>query len=112
LAGLNCTLSVTAELGFKVTGNAAPEIVKPTPATEAALMVSGVVPVDVRVTDCVNGALSKTLPKATVFALMLSVPVPAGINCSAKFVETPLAVAVKVAVCTELTDDTIAVNPV
>jgi hypothetical protein len=43
---------------------------------------------------------------------MLSVPVPAGINCRAKFVETPLAVAVKVAVCTELTDDTIAVNPV
>jgi hypothetical protein len=60
-----------------VTGRVAPESVKPVPVTVAALTVSGAVPVDVKVKDCVAAVFTTTLPKSTLAAFMLSVGVPA-----------------------------------
>jgi hypothetical protein len=53
-----------------------PDILKPVPVSVAALTVSGDVPVDVNVTDCVAGVFSTTSPKATLVALRVSVVVP------------------------------------
>ena len=51
VVGLNCTVSVTACFGFSVTGRLAPETVKPVPPIAAAVIFTGAVPVEVRVTD-------------------------------------------------------------
>ena len=51
VVGLNCTVSVVACFGFKVTGKLAPERVKPAPLMAAAVTCTGAVPVEVRVTD-------------------------------------------------------------
>ena len=52
--------------GFRVTGKLMPEIVKPEPVTLPALMVSGAVPEEVTVTDCVTDAFKSTFPKPTL----------------------------------------------
>ena len=65
-----------------MTGNAAPKSVNPAPASVAPLIVTGAVPVEVKVTDWVVGVLTKTLPNATFVALMLSVGT-AAFNCRA-----------------------------
>jgi hypothetical protein len=86
--GSNCTFSVTDWFGFKVTGNVAPDIVKPVPVSAAELMVTGAIPVEVRVTGCVDAVFTDTLPNvrlavlrvncglATAVPVPLSVPVP------------------------------------
>jgi hypothetical protein len=51
-----------------------------------------------------------TLPNETLVALMLSVGT-AAFNCREKPMEAPPALAVRVADCDVLTDDTVAVNP-
>ena len=51
VAGLNCTCSVMESFGFSVTGKLPPMMEKPVPVTAAALMVTGAVPVEVRVND-------------------------------------------------------------
>ena len=51
VVGLNCTVSVTACFGLKVTGKLAPETVKPAPLIVAAVTCTGAVPVEARVTD-------------------------------------------------------------
>jgi len=63
----------------------------------AALTVTGAVPVEVRITDCVAGVFRVTFPNATLVALMLSVgtPVP---SCRLKVCATLPALAVNVAV--------------
>src|SRR5271156_2659584 len=50
-------------LGFKVTGKLPATMVKPVPVMEAELTVTGEVPVEVRVTVCVVGESTVTLPK-------------------------------------------------
>ena len=70
---MNCTFSVTADPGFNVTGKVAPAIVKPVPVSAAALMVTGVVPDEVRVNDWDVVVLTVTLPKAMLPGVMLSV---------------------------------------
>ena len=52
-------------------------MVKPVPVRVAELMVTGAVPVDVKVTDWVAGAFTSTSPNATLVALIPSVGVPA-----------------------------------
>ena len=79
-----------------MTGNVAPDTVKPTPLSVAALTVTAAVPVEDKVTVCVAGEFTITLPKATVVALMLSVGT-AAFNCRAKVFETLPALAVRVA---------------
>jgi hypothetical protein len=108
--GSNCTSSVIARVGFKVTGKVAPDIVKPVPVNVAELMVTGAVPVEVSVTGSVDGVFTVTLPNARLAGLMVNVGTPA-FNCRAKVLEMPPALAVRVTACAVETDDTVAVNP-
>jgi hypothetical protein len=109
-AGSNCTLSVALWPGFNVTGKPIPDIEKPTPASAAELIVTGAVPVDVKVRDCVADVFTITLPKAMLFALMLSVGT-AAFNCRVNLFEIPPELAVRVTACAVPTDETPAVNP-
>jgi hypothetical protein len=84
-------------LGFKVNGKVTPEAVKPVPVTVAALTVTGAMPVEDRVRDCVAGEFKTTLPKAMLVASILSVGTEAP-SCRAKVSATPLALAVRVTV--------------
>src|SRR5271154_3832301 len=70
VVGSNPTSSVTARPGFRVTGNVAPDIVKPLPVTVAALTVTASVPVELSVRVCVEAVLTATLPNATLVELM------------------------------------------
>ena len=82
MVGSNCTFSVTDWLGFKVTGNVAPDTVKPAPLSVAELMVTGAVPVEVNVTGCVDAVFTVTSPNVRLAALIVNcglnaaVPVP------------------------------------
>ena len=109
VVGVNCTLNVRAMLGLRVTGNVAPDMVKPDPARDAALMVTGAAPVDVRVTGCDAVVFTGRMPKSRLLVLMPSDDI-AAFNCRAKHLETPFALAVSVAVCAVLTDAAVAVN--
>ena len=92
--GSNSTLSVACWPGFNVIGKVAPEIAKPAPVTAAALMVTGTVPVEVKVTGCgVAVVFTTTLPNAKLVALMLSAGT-AAFNCRAKVLDTLPALAV------------------
>lgn len=106
-SGLNCTLSVAAWDGFKVTGNVVPEMVKLSPVSATALMVNGALPVEVMVTDCVAGVFTATFPNERAVGLMPSVAL-AAFNCREKAFELPFAFAVRVAVWAVPTDDTVA----
>jgi hypothetical protein len=97
VAGSNCTSSADVCPGFRVIGNFAPGRVNPAPVTEPVLMVTGAVPVDDIVTDCVAGVLRLTEPKATLLLPKVSVGVVA-FRVRAKVFEIPLAVAVSVAI--------------
>ena len=83
VVGLNCTCSVTACDGFRVTGKLPPTIVKPAPEIEAEFTVTGDVPVDVSVNGSVVAVFTVTLPKLRLAALTVNcglaaaVPVPA-----------------------------------
>jgi hypothetical protein len=108
--GSNCTFTVTACVGFKVTGKVAPDIVNPVPLNVAELMVTGAVPVEVNVTGRVEAAFTVTLPNGRVVALTVNVGT-AAFSCSAKLLETLPALAVRVTACAVVTEDTVAVNP-
>jgi hypothetical protein len=70
--GRNCTCSVIDCVGFSVTGELPPTIVKPVPVIAAELTVTGEVPVDVSVNDCVVAVFFVTLPKLKVAALIVN----------------------------------------
>ena len=61
---------------FSVSGNVAPEMLKPVPVTDTAPIVTAVVPVEVNVMVCVADVLRFTVPKAMVVAFTLKVAVP------------------------------------
>jgi hypothetical protein len=84
--------------------------VKPVPLNVAELIVTGAVPVEVNVTGSVDAVFTVTLPNARLVGLMVNVATPA-FNCSAKVLETPPALAVRVTACAVVTDDTVAVKP-
>src|ERR1700689_2945706 len=107
--GSNCTLGVAVWVGFSVTGIAPPTSENPVPVTVAALTVTGAVPVDVNVTDCVAGMLSSTLPNARLVALMLSVG-PAAFSFKVNVALTVPTVALSVTVCAVVTAETVALN--
>ena len=96
-------------MGFRVRGKTAPETVKPVPASVSALTVTDAVPVDDRVRVCVVAAFTFTLPKDKLDELTLSVGTAAPSD-RAKVSATPLALAVRVAVCVVLTEETVAVK--
>ena len=96
-------------MGFRVKGKAAPETVNPLPLTAAALTVTAAVPVEDRVRVCVVAVFTFTLPKDKLDELTLSVGTEAP-NCRAKVLATLLALAVRVAVCAVVTEETVAVK--
>jgi hypothetical protein len=75
----------------------------------AEFTVTGAVPVEVNVTDCVAIAVTDSLPKARLVVLTLSVGVPVP-SCSAKDSATPLALADRTTVCAEEIVPTAAEN--
>ena len=81
VVGSNCSFSVAVWLGFSVAGKLPPMMVKPAPVIVAEFAVTGVVPVEVRVKDCVVAVFTVTLPKLKLPALTVNcgfaaVPVP------------------------------------
>jgi hypothetical protein len=84
-------------------------MLNPVPVNAAALIVTGAVPEEVNVTDCVTGVFRVTSPKATLLVPSVRLDV-AAFNCSAYVAETPPALAVSVAVCAVLTAVAVAVN--
>jgi hypothetical protein len=84
-------------LGFRVSGKVTPEMVYPLPVRVAALTVTATVPVEDRVSVCVAGVFTLTLPNPMLPALTLSVGTPAP-NCNAKICATLPALAVSVTV--------------
>lgn len=76
-------------------GKVTPEIVNPTPETAPVLIVTEAVPVDVSVTDWVEGVFKSTFPKAMLLALTPSDAAPT-FSCRAKVVEIPPKFAVRV----------------
>jgi hypothetical protein len=69
---LNWIWSVIDCVGFNVTGKPPPTSVKPEPAIAAELTVTGEVPVDVSVSDCIVDVLTVTLPKLRLAALAVN----------------------------------------
>jgi hypothetical protein len=94
-------------LGFNVIGADTPDIEKPVPAIEIELIVTAAPPVEVKVTDWVSGEFSTTSPNPTFVELKLKIGL-AALNCNANVRDTPLALAVKVAVAAEETAETVA----
>jgi hypothetical protein len=86
--GRNCTCSVAVCPAFSVSGKLPPTVVKPAPVIEAALMVTGDVPDDVNVTDCLVEVFTGTLPKLRLVVLT--------VNCG--FAATPVPLKATVAV--------------
>ena len=55
-----------------MTGNVAPDIVKPVPVSVPELTVTGAVPVEVRVTGCFDEVFTVTLPNVRLVALSVN----------------------------------------
>ena len=70
--GPNCTCRVIDCVGFSVTGKVPPTMVKPAPVIAAEFTVTGDVPVDVSVNDCVVAVFTVTLPKLKLAALIVN----------------------------------------
>jgi hypothetical protein len=70
--GENCTCSVIDCVGFSVVGKLPPTIVKPGPEIATELTLTGDVPVDVSVRDCVVAVFTVTLPKFRFAALTVN----------------------------------------
>jgi hypothetical protein len=70
--GRYCTCSVIDCVGFSVTGKLPPTIVKPVPVMAAEFTVTGAVPVEVSVNDCVVAVFTVTLPKLRLAALTVN----------------------------------------
>jgi uncharacterized protein (DUF2237 family) len=81
----------------------------PVPDRLPALMLNGAVPLEVRITDCVAGVLTSTLPKPMLEPLTERVLTPAFSWRDAVRVTLP-AVAVMVAVCVVVTAEAVAVK--
>jgi hypothetical protein len=70
--GRYCTCNVIDCVGFRVTGKLPPTIAKPVPVIAAELTVTGEVPVEVSVNDCVVAVFIVTLPKLRLAALIVN----------------------------------------
>lgn len=70
--GAKATLRTTLWPGVRVTGKLTPDIENPVPVMLIELTVTGCEPVEDKVTDWVDVALTGTLPKLTLVAFTLS----------------------------------------
>ena len=98
--GKNCTCSVMTCVGFSVAGKLPPTIVKPVPVIAAELTVTGAVPVDVSVNDCVVAVFTVTLPKLKVAVLTVNCGlgaaalVPLRVTCAVEPVDESLLIVI------------------
>jgi hypothetical protein len=98
--GSNCPCSVTAWVGFNVTGRLPPTIVKPAPVITAEFTVTGAVPVDVSVNDCDVAVFTVTLPKLKLAALSVNwglgaaTLVPLRVTCAVEPVDESLLIVI------------------
>jgi hypothetical protein len=72
VVGRNCTCNVIDCVGFSVTGKLPPTSVKPAPVIAAEFTVTGDVPVDVSVSDCLVAVFTVTLPKLRLAELIVN----------------------------------------
>jgi hypothetical protein len=70
--GLNCTCSVNECVGASVIGRVPPARTKPEPEITAEFTLTGAVPVEVRVNDCVVDVFTVTFPKLRLAALTVN----------------------------------------
>jgi hypothetical protein len=84
-------------------------MVNPVPERLAALIVTGAVPLEVRIADCVAVVSRATSPKLMLELLTERVAAPA-FSCSVVLADTLLAVAVMVALCAVVTAEAVAVK--
>ncbi len=92
-----------------MTGKLPPETVNPVPEIESELIVTGAVPLEVRVTDLVIAVPNETLLNDSDVALTVSAGT-AAFNCIAMLCDDPFTLAAIVAVCDEVTETTFALN--
>ncbi len=83
--GSNDKSTVVVWFGVNVMGSAGPDNVKPVPINVISLIVTGAVPVEVKVICSIVGVLTTTLPNATLEGLMLSASIVA-FSCIVKLV--------------------------
>ena len=107
--GSNSTLSVSVWPGDNVVGKPSPGIEKPVPVRDAALTVTGMVPVDERTRGCVVAEPTVTLPNVTLEALIPRMAVAAP-SSTLKVCATPPALAVNMAACAKGTAEALAEN--
>jgi hypothetical protein len=100
VVGRNCTCNVIDCVGFSVAGRLPPTTVKPAPVIAAEFTVTGEVPVEVNVNDCVVAVFTVTLPKLKLAALTVScglsaaVLVPLRVTCAADPVDELLLIVI------------------
>lgn len=97
-----------------MSGNVSAGILKPEPVKAAELIVKAPVPTEDKVRACgVAAVLTCTLPNAMLLELIPKVDTVAAtaFSCNEVVFDTDPAVAVTVAVCVVVTDDTVALNP-
>ena len=87
----------------------APDNVNPVPVSAAALTITGSVPVDVKVTDCVAVVFTAMSSKTKLLVLTLRMS-DAALNCNGTLMELLPELAVKTADCVVDTEDIFAVN--
>ncbi len=105
------TVMVAVCPGFKVTGAVIPVAPNSEPATEIEEIVTGAVPEEVSVTDCVPVLPTETFPNDTDEALTVRAATPdRGESVMENACVTPPACAVIVAVCGVGTLETVALN--
>jgi hypothetical protein len=98
--GRNCTCNVIDCVGFSVAGRFPPTIVKPAPVIIAEFTVTGEVPVDVNVIDCLVAAFTVTLPKLKLAELSVNcglgaaVLVPLRVTCAVEPVDESLLIVI------------------
>jgi hypothetical protein len=102
VAGSNCTSRVNDCPGLSVDGNELPESEKPAPLTEAELIVTGAVPVELSVIGCTTGVLTMTVPNPIDVAFTVRVAEDA-LSCSETVLDVLPEVAVRIADCAVLT---------
>lgn len=106
---VNCSASVAVCPGLSVTGTVTPAAVNNDPTTVIPEIVTGAVPVELRITDWDAVCPVATLPKFTLVALTVRVET-AAFNCRVIFAPPVLIDAVSVAACAEGTEATVAVK--
>jgi hypothetical protein len=82
---------------------------KPAPVSDAALTVTGTVPVDERINEFVTAEFTGTMPKARLLALIPKTGIAAP-SSRANVCATPPTLAVNVAACIVVTGETLAVK--